>query len=97
MPWVAEHNPSPDKSMKRVVFELYANLERLAGTPEYVMDVGDDIHTIGAALTRLAETVPALAGPLERCACVSGDTIVRRADRLPADGHIALLPPVAGG
>lgn len=83
--------------MKPIVFELFANLERLAGARECRIDVADDAVTVGDALARLALARPELAGSLERCACVSGDTIVRRADALPADGRLALLPPVAGG
>lgn len=83
--------------MKPIVFELFANLERLAGARECRLDVPDEVTTVGDALARLALARPELAGSLERCACVSGDTIVRRADALPADGRIALLPPVAGG
>jgi len=40
---------------------------------------------------------PELAASLERCASATGDRIVRRHEALPADGRIALLPPVAGG
>jgi len=83
--------------MKPIVFELFANLERLAGAKECRIDAGDAVATIGDALIQLAQERPELAGSLERCACVSGDTIVRRADAVPADGRIALLPPVAGG
>jgi molybdopterin synthase sulfur carrier subunit len=83
--------------MKPIVFELFANLERLAGASECRVDAGDDVVTVADALALLASQRPELAGSLERCACVSGDTIVRRADPLPADRRIALLPPVAGG
>jgi molybdopterin synthase sulfur carrier subunit len=83
--------------MKPIVFELFANLERLAGTKECRVDATDGVATIGDALALLARERPELAGSLERCACVSGDTIVRRADAVPVDGRIALLPPVAGG
>lgn len=83
--------------MKSLVFELFANLERLAGARECCIDAGDDVDTVGSALAQLAAARPELASSLERCACVSGDTIVRRADPLPADGRLALLPPVAGG
>jgi len=83
--------------MKPIVFELYANLERLAGTHEYTIELADDVDTVAGAVAQLAAMRPELAGSLERCACVSGDTIIRRADALPADGRIALLPPVAGG
>lgn len=83
--------------MKPIVFELFANLERLAGARECRIELPDDAATVGDALARLALARPELAGSLERCACVSGDTIVRRADALPADGRLALLPPVAGG
>lgn len=83
--------------MTSIVFELFANLERLAGRHECTVEVDDTVATVGDAVARLAVAHPALAASLERCACVSGDTIVRRADALPADGRIALLPPVAGG
>jgi molybdopterin synthase sulfur carrier subunit len=83
--------------MKPIVFELFANLERLAGGNECRIDAGDEVGTVAEALAVLARQRPELAGSLERCACVSGDTIIRRADALPADGRIALLPPVAGG
>jgi sulfur-carrier protein len=83
--------------MKPIVFELFANLERLAGARECQIELPDAAATVGDALARLALARPELAGSLERCACVSGDTIVRRADALPADGRLALLPPVAGG
>ena len=83
--------------MKPIVFELFANLERLAGAKECRVDAGDTVATIGDALALLAHERPELAGSLDRCACVSGDTIVRRADAVPSDGRIALLPPVAGG
>lgn len=83
--------------MTEIVFELYANLERLAGGRECRVDAGDDIATVGDALALLASAHPELASSIEKCACVSGDTIVRRADAMPADRRIALLPPVAGG
>ncbi|MDR6936697.1 MULTISPECIES: MoaD/ThiS family protein [unclassified Luteibacter] len=83
--------------MTPIVFELYANLERLAGGSECRVETDADVATVGDALTLLARERPELAGSLERCACVSGDTIIRRADALPADRRIALLPPVAGG
>ncbi|MGE7138120.1 MoaD/ThiS family protein [Luteibacter sp. NPDC031894] len=83
--------------MKPIVFELFANLERLAGAKECRVDAGDDVATVGDALALLARHRPELASSLERCACVSGDTIVRRADSLPPDGRLGLLPPVAGG
>ncbi|HEY4093349.1 MAG TPA: MoaD/ThiS family protein [Luteibacter sp.] len=83
--------------MDPIVFELYANLERLAGTRELTVPAHGSVSTVGDAVTLLAGARPELAGSLERCACVSGDTIVRRADPLPADRRIALLPPVAGG
>ncbi|QWT20506.1 MoaD/ThiS family protein [Bacillus sp. NP157] len=83
--------------MTPIVFEFFASLERLAGTREQRIDAAGDLHTIGDAVGLLARQRPELASALERCACVSGDTIVRRADPLPADGRIALLPPVAGG
>jgi len=83
--------------MKSIVFELYANLGRVAGTHELQMELPDAAVTVAAALASLAAVRPELASSLERCACVSGDTIIRRADALPADGRIALLPPVAGG
>jgi molybdopterin synthase sulfur carrier subunit len=83
--------------MTSIDFELFATLERLAGTHTCRVDAGDDVHTVADALAVLARERPELAASLERCACVSGDTIVRRADPLPADGRIALLPPVAGG
>ncbi|MGN6481495.1 MoaD/ThiS family protein [Luteibacter sp.] len=83
--------------MNPITFELYANLERLAGMREVTVDAPADARTIGDAVTLLAGAHPELAASLDRCACVSGDTIVRRADALPADRRIALLPPVAGG
>ncbi|HVI54187.1 MAG TPA: MoaD/ThiS family protein [Luteibacter sp.] len=83
--------------MKSIVFELFATLERLAGSATCRVDAPDGTHTVADALAVLALARPELAASLERCACVSGDTIVRRADPVPADGHIALLPPVAGG
>jgi sulfur-carrier protein len=83
--------------MNPIVFELYANLERLAGAREYRLAAADGLATIGDAVNQLGRERPELAGSLERCACVTGDSIVRRADALPADGRIALLPPVAGG
>ncbi|MDF3982243.1 MoaD/ThiS family protein [Luteibacter sp. PPL201] len=82
--------------MTTIVFEFYASLERLAGTREFPLDVGD-AHTVGDALLALDAARPDLAERLARCACAAGDAIVRRHDPLPADGRIALLPPVAGG
>lgn len=82
--------------MTTIVFELYAGLERLAGTREYRLDAGD-AATVGDALDRLNAARPELAELVARCACASGDAIVRRTDPLPGDGRIALLPPVAGG
>lgn len=83
--------------MKPIVFELFANLERLAGASTCQVDAPDDTNTVADALALLAIRRPELAASLDRCACVSGDTIVRRADPLPVDGRLALLPPVAGG
>ena len=83
--------------MKQITFELFANLERLAGSGTCVVKARDNVSTIADALALLAQERPELASSLDRCACVAGDTIVRRADAVPADGRIALLPPVAGG
>jgi molybdopterin synthase sulfur carrier subunit len=83
--------------MKPIVFELYANLERLAGTHELRLELTDGATTVADAVNQLATARPELASSLERCACVTGDTIIRRVDALPVDGRIALLPPVAGG
>lgn len=78
-----------------IVFEFFASLERQAGTREYRLDGG--FSTVGDALDALASARPELATLLERCACASGDAIVRRADPVPHDGRIVVLPPVAGG
>lgn len=78
-----------------IVFEFFASLERQAGSREYRLDGG--FATVGDALAALAAERPDLAALLERCACASGDAIVRRADTVPHDGRIAVLPPVAGG
>jgi molybdopterin synthase sulfur carrier subunit len=83
--------------MKQITFELFANLERLAGSGTCSVQAPDEVSTIADALALLARERPELASSLDRCACVAGDTIVRRADPVPADGRIALLPPVAGG
>ncbi|WP_213948683.1 MoaD/ThiS family protein [Luteibacter sp. dw_328] len=83
--------------MKTLTFELFANLERLAGASTCQVEARDDVLTVADALALLASERPELASALDRCACVSGDSIVRRADPVPADGRIALLPPVAGG
>ena len=83
--------------MKTIVFELFANLERLAGTAECRVEVNEDTSSVGEAIAALASARPELAASLERCASATGDRIVRRHDTLPADGRIALLPPVAGG
>jgi sulfur-carrier protein len=82
--------------MTAVTFEFFANVARLAGAAEISVEAGDAI-TIGDALAALTTLRPDLAGPVEGCACVSGDAIVRRRDPLPADRRVALLPPVAGG
>jgi molybdopterin synthase sulfur carrier subunit len=84
-------------AMRTIVFELFANLERLAGAAECQIEAGDDVHSIGDAIALLARARPELAASLERCASATGDRIVRRQDALPEDGRIALLPPVAGG
>ncbi|HEV7778771.1 MAG TPA: MoaD/ThiS family protein [Luteibacter sp.] len=83
--------------MKTIVFELFANLERLAGTAECRVEVEETTGSVGEAIAALASVRPELAASLERCASAAGDRIVRRHDALPADGRIALLPPVAGG
>ncbi|WP_052697716.1 MoaD/ThiS family protein [Luteibacter yeojuensis] len=83
--------------MTAITFELYANLARLAGAREVRLDAGTGIVTVADAVALLARAKPELAASLDRCACVAGDTIVRRADAMPADGRLALLPPVAGG
>jgi molybdopterin synthase sulfur carrier subunit len=83
--------------MTEVTFELFASLARLAGATELRVAVPVDARTIADAIAALAEQRPELAAAVDRCACVSGDAIVKRACALPADGRIALLPPVAGG
>lgn len=83
--------------MTEVIFELFAGLARLANTEEVRVSVATDITTVGGAVDALAALRPELASLIERCACVSGDAIVRRQAALPADHRIALLPPVAGG
>ena len=36
-------------------------------------------------------------GLLSRCAFATASTVLRDAERLPADGRMVLLPPVSGG
>lgn len=83
--------------MTEVTFELFAGLARLAHADEVRVPVANDVTTIGGAVDALASARPELASMIERCACVSGDEIVRRQAALPVDRRIALLPPVAGG
>ena len=80
-----------------VTFEFFAAMERQLGQSRLVLELPAHTTDIGAALSALKQARPALADAIERCACVSGDTIVKRSHPIPADRIIGLLPPVAGG
>jgi molybdopterin synthase sulfur carrier subunit len=58
-------------------------------------------RTVGELRAELAARAAAWPGParalLQRSAFASATSVLRDADALPADGDIALLPPVSGG
>lgn len=80
-----------------VTFEFFAAMERQLGQSRLTLSLPEDTPDIAAALTALQQARPELAAAVERCACVSGDSIASRKQPIPADRLIGLLPPVAGG
>ncbi|MCE7521634.1 MULTISPECIES: MoaD/ThiS family protein [Alloalcanivorax] len=78
-------------------FELYGELIPLAGGEHITLATETAPATVAEALLVLADQCPALQPRLDQCAAVRDTDILLRSDPLPENGHLVLLPPVAGG
>lgn len=85
--------------MRTVVIDLFGALRE--AEPRARIEVDTTAMTVGqfrADVERHAERwPPAARALLPRCAFASTSTVLRDKDALPADGQLALLPPVSGG
>lgn len=80
--------------------ELFGALRGLEAGDRVVLSVGGGyVADLRAALLAyaIANWPSASAGILTSCAFATSSEILRDAQPLPADGHMAVLPPVSGG
>lgn len=85
--------------MRPVEIELYGALREAEPGARLCLDTASaTVADLRADLARRAQGWPdAARALLPRCAFASTTTVLRDADALPADGRLALLPPVSGG
>lgn len=85
--------------MKNVEIQLFGALREAEPTGR--ASLSTDAPTIGALRAELAANVPhwpeQARALLRQSAFASDERVLRDADTLPADGRLALLPPVSGG
>ena len=85
--------------MMTVRIDLFGALRDVAA--DACLHVDTEAQTVGELRAELAvasATWPTQARALlRRSAFASATTVLRDADALPDDGHVALLPPVSGG
>lgn len=80
-----------------LVVEFYGVLQQAAGDKRLELEGVPASGTVGDALDRLREEVPALEPHLKRLACAQGDRLVRRHEPIDMNRPLVLLPPVSGG
>lgn len=86
--------------MREVVVQLFGAFSELDPAREIAVAVaGDRVADLrGALRTLLPARWPAFrAGLLEYSAFADQQRVLRDHDVLPADGRVAILPPVSGG
>ena len=85
--------------MRTVAIDLFGALRE--AKPGARMQVDTAAITVGQLRADVerhaAHWSPAARALLPRCAFASATTVLRDNDALPADGRLALLPPVSGG
>jgi molybdopterin synthase sulfur carrier subunit len=85
--------------MRTITIDLFGALREAESAARLQLD--SDAQTIAALRADVEARVahwPANARALlPRCAFASTTTVLRDGDALPADGRLALLPPVSGG
>jgi molybdopterin synthase sulfur carrier subunit len=85
--------------MKAITIELFGALRE--AEPAARLRLDSDAETIGALRAdvdaRAAHWPASARALLPRCAFANTTTVLRDGDALPADGRLALLPPVSGG
>lgn len=85
--------------MRTITLDLFGALRE--AEPGARLRLDSDADTVGALRAQLELHVahwPATArASLPRCAFASTTTVLRDGDPVPADGRLALLPPVSGG
>lgn len=79
-----------------VTVTLFGGLQAVAGWRSRAVDLPDG-STVGSAVTRLIEDVPALAPHLQGTVFSVGSTLARPHTPLVDGCELGLLPPVCGG
>ena len=79
----------------QVTFEFWGVLCKAANADEYRLSMRPG--TVADALAALSVAMPALARHLPAAAVALGDRMLLRAEPVPPDARLVLLPPVAGG
>jgi molybdopterin converting factor subunit 1 len=80
----------------KVCVRLFARARDLAGRDTVYLEVAAG-STVGQLRRQLAEAFPALETVLQRCGVAVAGEFAQDAVVLPANGEIAILPPVSGG
>ena len=75
---------------------LFARARDLAGADAVTIELRDGA-TVSELRRRLAESVPALAGLLERSAVGVDEEYAEDGAVIPAGAEVAVIPPVSGG
>lgn len=78
-------------------FEFYGELIPLAEGERITLSASLAPATVADALALLASHYPVLHRRLHQCAVVCDTDVLLRSDPMPKNGHLVLLPPVAGG
>jgi len=81
-----------------VVQVLYfAALRDLLGLSEEMLEVPDDVRTVGAFVLYLQQARPALSGKMASVRVALDEAFAGDSELLDGVQTIALIPPVAGG
>jgi len=86
--------------MKEIVVQLFGAFSELDGQGEIRVQVnGERLLDLRTALREvLQERFPAFnAGLVDYSVFADEECVLRDAEPLPADGRVAILPPVSGG
>lgn len=79
----------------RVLF--FSVLQDITGTAETVIRIDDPSADVGQLLDVLFQTWPGLRDWAPSLLVAVNQVYARRADPLPADAEVAIMPPVQGG